>query len=330
MVSNLRLRSSTARTTRALAVAACAFGTLLATSTSEAVAFSNCQSPPATQPDHAATVIGYAYCLVLDREPDGAGLDGWRARLATGTTVERIIYEMLHSDEFARKNGVDTLSPAEHGALVHRRLLGRDPNAAISARLSAADSKEALDPVEDRLLNSEEFRQLHPALFTAVRNTPTLTALPEVKRTCDLKALKGPLEDERRQVIYSYCLVLGRWPDAYGLNTWREQMRGGLTVSALLSKLLQSAEFADKYRVAELGDDEFVVLVYRLLLGRDPDGQGRLAYASGLASGRVSRPAIFDSILVSDEFRTKQEAMFTARKLEPRRAEFHQPSNGPK
>src|SRR4029079_6810119 len=175
MVSNLRLRSSTARTTRALAVAACAFGTLLATSTSEAVAFSNCQSPPATQPDHAATVIGYAYCLVLDREPDGAGLDGWRARLATGTTVERIIYEMLHSDEFARKNGVDTLSPAEHGALVHRRLLGRDPNGAISARLSAADSKEALDPVEDRLLNSEEVRQLHPALFAAVRNTPTLT-----------------------------------------------------------------------------------------------------------------------------------------------------------
>ena len=303
---------------RVLTIAVCIVDALLASPASEAATFRECQTAPATRSDHVATVIDYAYCLVLDREPDGAGLSSWRARLAGGTKVERVIFEMLHSEEFTRKNRLDTLSLPEHAALVHRRLLNRDSDAAIIQRLRFADSKEALDTIEEALVDSAEFRQLHPTLFaTAAPHAPTASAIPKVERTCDLRAVKRPLEYERGQVIYSYCLVLGRWPDAYGLNTWLAQMRGGLTISGLLSNLLQSAEFADKYRVAGREDMEFVALAYQLLLGRDPDRHGLLAYESGIASGALNRSAVYDSILASDEFRTKQEPLFTARKLEP-------------
>lgn len=331
MTRILSSRQRTKRLPHALLIGACAVGALLATPTLEAAAFRDCQSRPAARSHSASSAIVYAYCLVLGREPDGAGMDTWRVRIGEGTKVEQVILEMLHSDEFARKNRVDALSPTDYTALVHRLLLGRDPDAASLERVGGSASKEATGPIEQALIASDEFRRRHPALFAdAARNSSGAQTVPEVKRACDLGAVKRPLDRERGQVIYSYCLVLGRWPDAYGLNTWLAEMRVGLTLPALLVKLLNSDEFATKYRVAELGNEEFVTLAYRLLLGRDPDGQGLQSYGSALAKRTLSISTVYDSIVASDEFRTKQDALFTARKLEPRRAELGEPAAGSK
>ncbi len=89
-------------------------------------------------------------------------------------------------------------------------------------------------------------------------------------------------------------------------------MRGGLSLKDFLLALLQSDEFARKYSVNNLDNTDFVTLTYRLLLGRDPDGAGFENYVSKLSAGELSRPRIYEDILVSDEFHTRHAALFTA------------------
>jgi hypothetical protein len=67
---------------------------------------------------------------------------------------------------------------------------------------------------------------------------------------------------------------------------------------------------------------DFVTLLYRLLLGRDPDAAGLESYVSKLATGGLSRTQVCEDVLNSDEFQAKQEVLFTALKPERPRAEL--------
>jgi hypothetical protein len=180
---------------------------------------------------------------------------------------------------------------------------------------------EAKKPVADlqrALIATEAFHTRHPTLFAkgtpivqaTVRDGPRPTT-PVVRRKCDTDIMRRPLDLERGQVVYGYCLVLGRWPDGQGLDAWRDEMRNGLSLEHFLLGLLDSNEFAAKYQVEALDDTDFVTLAYRLLLGRDPDGNGLQSYVSGLATGAFSRTEVYEGILNSEEFRKKQDALYS-------------------
>ena len=288
------------------------------------------QPAAATEALTARAKITYAYCLVLGREPDGGGLDAWSTRLESDLSIEPILISMLQSYEFSKLYDVPKLSKREYVSLMYRLLIDADPPTPVLKQ--AAADLEAGKPATgllEALVGSKEFHARHSALFAktvAAAEAPAASELssakPEVRRNCDMGTLRRPLEFERGQAIYSYCLVLGRWPDGFGLYSWVEEMRNGMPLERFLLGLLQSDEFANKYAVSKLSNANFVTLLYRLLLGRDPDGAGLNSYVSQLATGAMSRSKLYEAILYSDEFRSKQEALYTARKPERPRAEL--------
>ena len=94
------------------------------------------------------------------------------------------------------------------------------------------------------------------------------------------------------------------------MQDWTAQRRQGTTIPVLLQAMAGSDEFAERYRVPFLSDERFVWLAYKLLLGRDPDGQGRSDYGAALKEGRLSRPALIGAIAGSDEFRDRHKQLF--------------------
>jgi hypothetical protein len=311
-----------------------AAGTTVAARPRELVIRRRCELKPGPGTETAETraVIAYAYCLVLGREPDGAGLQGWQARIAGGMSVEELLVELMHSPEFSERYDLPRLTTTESVTLIHRLLFGADPDVtALNSAAAELDAKKPVADVQRAFIGSKKFHAGHPILFAkqapiaqtaVVREGPQ--AKPEVRRNCDLSVMRRPLEFERGQVIYSYCLVLGRWPDGLGLQTWGDELRNGLTLERFLLGLLQSNEFAQKYKVEALDDADFVTLAYRVLLGRDPDGIGLESYVSGLAAGALSRTEVYEGVLNSDEFRKKQEALYSALTPERARAELQQ------
>jgi hypothetical protein len=278
----------------------------------------------------ADDVITYAYCLMLGREPDGFGLDSWSAQLADGMPIESVLVGMMQSDEFAQHYDISMLSKREHVTLLHRLLLDADPGESVLKQevKDLADKQSPIDLMQV-IVGSKAFRAKHPTLFAKLGSEQAAIVppvdggpKPEVRRNCDPSVMSRPLEYARGQIIYSYCLVLGRWPDAYGLRTWIADMHSGLTLEHFLERLLESDEFTAKYQLDAMSNTNFVTLVYRLLLGRDPDHAGLQSYVSQLSSGAIGRSQVYEAILNSDEFRAKQAALFTALKAERRRAEL--------
>jgi hypothetical protein len=236
----------------------------------------------------------------------------------------------MHSQEFSELHDLPQLTVTELVKLIHRLLFGADPDQTVLERAVAdLDAKKPIADLQRSFIASKAFFARHPVLFvkrapvaqTAVVREETRPK-PEVRRTCDVGVMRRPLEFERGQVAYSYCLVLGRWPDGHGLQSWRGEMRNGLTLERFLLSLLESNEFAEKYKVEELDSADFVTLQFRLLLGRDPDAAALESYASRLATGALTRSEFCKGLLASDEFRTKQEALFTTLTPERVRAEL--------
>jgi hypothetical protein len=285
---------------------------------------------PGTRKDVLRAAIDYAYCLVVDREADNAGADSWRERLKGGMPVEQLVVEMMHSDEFARLHDVEKLSPPEYVRLIHRVLLSQEPaEPEVKRAVASIEAGETRAQLQREIIRSAEFKARHGVLFARPSASAQAAAKPllasakaQVRRTCDLTVLRRPLEFERGQVIYSYCLVLGRWPDGNGLETWRARLRGGLTLDDFLLGLLVSSEYSEKYQAAALEDVDFATLSHRLLLGRDPNAVELDTSVQQLASGELSRIALYRRLLASNEFRTAREPLFSSLRPERVRVEL--------
>jgi hypothetical protein len=266
--------------------------------------------PPPNPHPTAKEVIAYSYCLVLGRPADGAGLASWSARLTEGMPIANILAGMLQSDEFERSHGINALSAKDYVALIYRILLSKNPDAAVlektagdidSGRLTRAN-------LQKTIIESAEFKLQHPILDSPLTLPPKVSAIP--KRTCILPSLQPEETTRRAQIAYGYCLVLGRKPEIFGLNSYNAAMLKGLTIPQLLSELLSSDEFEKKYGLDSFDNASFVTLMYRLLLQRDPDGAGMKSYVENLDKGTLSRSGMWDAMIASDEFRNRHPALF--------------------
>lgn len=263
--------------------------------------------------DPVRNVLEYAYCLTLARHADGYGIQSWTNRLRDGTTLATVLVELMHSDEFAEAHGIAKMSNSDYVDFLSKLLLNRplqpeERNTAVHdievVPMSRADYQR-------RILNSDEFRSLHKVFTRPLpRLAPLADAKPEVRQLCILK----PPEPGKHssQIEYSYCLVLGRDADAAGLKGWSDSMAKGLTIDGLVLALIDSDEFRDKYQTPRLDNSDFVTLLYRLLLNRDPSPPERDSYVAELATGRLDRKKITESFVSSDEFHTKQSVLFVA------------------
>jgi len=241
----------------------------------------------------------------LGRAPDAAGQANYAQRLAAGLSVEELLADLAGSDEFEQRYRVRESTDVQYAALLNELLLGT--SAARADDLQVKPRDEMLRT----LVASEAFRSAHPALVAQYH-----AQAPTIRRRCnadDITAFEYP----RSQVIYGFCVVMGRWPDPYGLHTWTDELRSGMSIEQFLIKMMQSHEFEIRYGVSALNDQAFRTFASDLLLG---DG-GTGASAASTEGKPSTRLETYQSIIASDAFRSRHPVLFSAALPEARRGQ---------
>ena len=100
-------------------------------------------------------------------------------------------------------------------------------------------------------------------------------------------------------VTRCYWLVLGRQPEAEGLQSWTELLKARqLTAAQLIASFLNSAEFQGKHKPAE----DLVEILYRTMLNRSSDEGGRRAWLKAIADG-ANMNSLINGFSQSQEFK---------------------------
>ncbi len=87
-------------------------------------------------------------------------------------------------------------------------------------------------------------------------------------------------------------------------------MKKDPSIFPTLTKMLLSVEFRTDNQPVGLGNAQFVTLLYRTLLGREPDGHGLSTYVSRLDSDEASGEQIVAEFIHSYEFRSRHTVLF--------------------
>jgi len=250
--------------------------------------------------DALAGQVERLYQAVLDRSGDAAGILAWAGRLLPAVTaraaladgdasvlsagasraeVTAIAAGFTASREFQTRYG--GLDNAGFVSLLYRNVLGREPDAGgLAAWTGQLDRGASRASVVTGFSESAEFR-------TSAR----IDALNQSRA-----ALQADMADD---VFRIYRAVLGRSPDAAGFDAWTATMAQGRDFGTVAQGFTGSREFQTRY--GGLDDDGFVTLLYRNVLGRDPDAAGLAAWSARLAGGEA-RSTVVTGFAQSREF----------------------------
>lgn len=227
------------------------------------------------------------YQATLDRAPDLTGLHAWSGRLAAGEmSLTEVARGFVRSPEFTRTYGAT--SDAEFVTLLYRNVLGRDPDTAglgsWVARLAGGSSRES---VVVGFSESAEFRAATRLDAFSVSHA----------------ALQAQAAGD---VFRLYQAVLGRAPDKAGFLGWTSKIADGVPYQTVVDGFVKSKEFRTRFDADENG--AFVTLLYKNVLGRDPDQGGYRAWTAALESGAKTRAETVAGFARSAEFRAATEA----------------------
>lgn len=101
------------------------------------------------------------------------------------------------------------------------------------------------------------------------------------------------------QISRLYAAGLDRTPDGAGIDYWRSQRASGVPIAAIATEFTASSEFVTNY--GALDNAAFVDRIYRNVLDRAPDDEGRTYWLDQLASG-LSRGAMLLGFSDSPEY----------------------------
>jgi len=252
--------------------------------------------------DAVAGQVMRLYEALLGRAPDMGGLLTWAGRLipavtaraggAEGTGLDWVLADGATRDEIGSvAQGLTTsrefqtryggLDNAGFVSLLYRNVLGREPDTGgLAAWTGQLDRGASRASVVTGFSESSEFR-------TSAR----IDALNQSRA-----ALQADMADD---VFRIYRAVLGRSPDAAGFDAWTATMAQGRDFGTVAQGFTGSREFQTRY--GGLDDDGFVTLLYRNVLGRDPDAAGLAAWSARLAGGEA-RSTVVTGFAQSREF----------------------------
>ena len=133
---------------------------------------------------------------------------------------------------------------------------------------------------------------------------------PTINRSCELRTeQEGEIIDH--QIEYSYCLVLGRWPDGYGAESWKKSLASGdISIPDLIRLLATSGEFKARHGTHRMSNAAWVNFVFQVLLLREADPYGLNTYVKQLNEGHMTRETVIQGIAISREFVNRHPPLF--------------------
>ncbi len=218
------------------------------------------------------------YQEVLGRTPDTSGVSYWQNVLETGRAKPvDVVKSFVFSKEFINKG----TSSEEFVRVLYRSILGRSPDTqGLDYWVGMLDSGRASrEAAAHAFLNSPEFRQVSQRIEDEVQSD----------RSSDLQGFVSRL--------YNY--ILERSPDQQGLDYWV----AGLEDGAITPKqMVQSFVFSPEFTGGNHSDEQFVTVLYRSVLGREPDEGGKRYWLSVLGNRVLDRTGVADAFVESQEF----------------------------
>ncbi|NNE96503.1 MAG: DUF4214 domain-containing protein [Acidimicrobiales bacterium] len=206
-------------------------------------------------------LVNQVYLDLFGRSADRAGLAFWSDQVRAGLNPAELYNQFVGSAEFA-----GSVAPV---ARLYYSVLGRGPDAE-GLRYWAGTRREgsSLSAIAEAFLAGAEFDALSSATT----------------------------DDEIVEAVYGR--VLGRTPDAAGLQYWRGEISSGrLTVAEFVAAVSESLEHQNR-RNAEV----VVTTVYLAMLQRAPDAAG-LAYWTQQVRSGASLLELIDPIMNGAEYR---------------------------
>ena len=223
------------------------------------------------------------YNVCADREPSEKALANWKTltsvNLASGAVI---VQTFFNSDEYkARKRTNEEIVED-----CYKAILGRSADASGKATwVKRLEIGMTVDSICKGLVSSTEFK-----------NYCTLIGI----KAGDIQYKYARDENfERTYFVYRlYDNCLGRKPDIAGLENWCLNIKKGYTGAKMVNGFVNSTEYKNR----KTSNNDFVTMLYKTLLGRNPDENGLKTWTAALRSGK-SRNAIINGFLFSSEFK---------------------------
>lgn len=143
------------------------------------------------------------------------------------------------------------------------------------------------------------------------------TAADIVGEFFNSQEMKNKNLDHKNFAKYAYKAIMGREPDEDGLAYWVSEMDQGATEKWIISEFVVSTEFTQlcgNYGIVRgtlsgladadksAGVSKFVTFIYRNVLRRDPDTDGKNYWAGQMLNGGMSAAMVVDQFAGSPEF----------------------------
>jgi hypothetical protein len=231
--------------------------------------------------------ISRLYRAYFLRQPDASGFRYWRRLLLAGSSLDRISDEFAISAEFTSRYG--HLTDPQFIDQIYRNVLGRAPDASGRAYwIGILGSGTSRGRVMTEFSESPE--------FVDTTGTPPPNGEPVTPAQPTAPSPAGPTRD---QIARLYLGYFSRPADEEGLAYWQGQSANGATLAVMSDAFAASQEF--KLRYGGTTDSDFVDLVYRNVMGREPDAGGRAYWIDQLGRG-LTRGVLMIQFTESPEF----------------------------
>lgn len=223
------------------------------------------------------------YSVVLGRNPDAAGLQNWVDKLNSHEAeASDIILGFFFSSEYINKKK----TPDEQVTDCYNAMLGRNPDSAgMQNWKKRLESGMTLRTVCAGFAGSTEFMNLCDS-YGISPGKVTLTYARDKNF-------------ERTDFVYRlYKNCLGRNPDTAGLENWCKSIENGQTGAKIAEGFIFSSEYKGRY----VSNEDFVTMLYKTILGRNPDSSGLRSWTDKL-NYRNTRQNVTNGFLFSNEFK---------------------------
>ncbi len=163
-----------------------------------------------------AAFVALVYSNVLGRTPDPAGLEFWVSRLSSGLSRGAMMTNFSESPEFIGTTGTSLPSDPRAAQVwrLYRAYFQRDADAAgLEFWYHELLARRTLNEISNSFAGSTEFGSIYGA------------------------------RSHREFVTLVYVNVLGRAPDAAGLEFWVSRLSSGLSRGAMMTNFSESPEF---------------------------------------------------------------------------------------
>lgn len=222
------------------------------------------------------------YHNIMNREPDAGGLKYWEDGLNDGRyTAASVIDFFFTSDEFVAKN----LSDEEYIDILYTTVMGRSADVdGVNFWLGQLNNGTTRRKILSDFIWSSEFSGICDT-YGVTRGTIPLSSF----------------ESHPAQAAFVsqvYRTILGRNPDAKGLESWVNYLLNGHTACDLILEFTNSSEFVNK----NLSDYDYVACLYKALLGREGSDIEINGWLSNMYTHHTSKRLLLKNIAGSTEF----------------------------